>query len=518
MTEHTKPEFDRTSQLEIGQEDLPALNAPFVVVLIVILIGGFMSMLDSSIVNVAIPAMMSDFGVSSDQITWVVTIYMLVLGVAVPTSGWLGDYLGLKTFYLISLAIFTIGSALCSLAWSVPALTVARGIQAIGGGMIMPVTMAMIYKITPTKNIGKAMAGYGMVFVVAPAVGPSVGGYLVQYVDWRWIFTINLPIGVLGILLGLWLIPTMDGSHPGPFDLVGAILSAVAMFSILLVLSEGSGWGWLSLRSVLLFYVSFVFLMAFVWWQLKNSDPLLDLNIFRNLNFTMGNVALVLITVGMYGALFYIPIFLQAVRGMGALEAGLLMLPPALVSAVAMPISGALYDKMGPKVPAALGISLLAFSTYWFSHIDLYSDVSFIIFWNSMRSIGMGLAMMPIQTALMAQIPKDKVSRASAMNNIITRVSASFGIAILSVLMTRRTAYHSELLRWNVTHEDVSAITTAAPGVPADAILGQIGKLIFQTSYVRSINDIFIVTGAVTLLAVLPAILLKKGAKKHETE
>lgn len=498
------------------EETLVELKAPFVLVLIVILIGGFMSMLDSSIVNVATSAMMSDFGVSSDEIAWVLTIYMLVLGVVVPTSGWLGDYMGLKKFYLISLAIFTLGSGLCALSWSVTTLTIARGVQAIGGGMIMPVTMAMIYKITPKKNIGKAMAGYGMVFVVAPAIGPSVGGYLVQYVDWKWIFTINLPIGIIGFLLGFLLIPSMEGTRPGRFDLIGAILSAIGMFSILLVLSEGSGWGWLSMKSVLLFYTSTVFLGIFIWWQLKNPEPLLDLRIFKNLSFTMGNLALVLITVGMYGALFYIPIFLQAVRGMGALEAGLLMLPPALVSAIAMPISGALYDKIGPRIPASIGIAILAFSTYMFSYIDLSSDVSFIILWNSIRSVGMGLAMMPVQTALMSEIPDPSVSRASAMNNIITRVSGSFGLAILSVIMANRTAYHSEIIRWGISEAAIQELTQM--GAPIGSVYSEIGQIIFQTSYVRSINDIFIITGIITLLAILPISLLRKGAFKNENK
>lgn len=490
-------------------ENIVKLNAPFVLVLVVILIGGFMSMLDSSIVNVAIPGMMNAFGVSADEIDWVLTIYMLVLGVAVPSSGWLGDYFGLKKFYLISLSIFTVGSALCAMSWNVPSLTLSRAVQAIGGGMIMPLTMAMIYKITPRKNIGKAMAGYGMVFVVAPAIGPTIGGYLVEFINWRWIFTINLPIGLLGLLLGKLLIPDMGSTEPGKFDIGGALLSAAAMFSILLVLSEGAGWGWTSMKSVLLIYASLVFMGLFIWYELKNPEPLLDIRIFKNLNYTMGNVALVLITIGMYGVLFYIPIFLQAVRGMGALEAGLLMLPPALVSAVSMPISGALYDKYGPRAPAAIGVALLGFSTYMFSYIDLNSPVSFIIFWNCVRSIGMGLAMMPAQTALMSEIPQHMVGRASAMNNIITRVSGSFGIAILAVIMTRRAAYHSAVISWGISPENIAAVT--GTGISIQEFMPQLGTLIFKTAYVRSINDIFIITGIITICAILPAILLKKG-------
>lgn len=494
------------------QEDLVPLSAPYPLVLVVILIGGFMSMLDSSIVNVAISSMMTAFGVSADEIDWVLTIYMLVLGVSVPTSSWLADYFGLKKLYLLSVGVFTLGSLFCALAWNVPSLTFARAIQAIGGGMLMPITMSMIYKITPRKNIGKAMGGYGMVFVVAPAIGPSVGGYLVEYVDWRWIFTINLPIGILGILLGLLVIPAMDGKDPGKFDLIGALLSAMAMLAILIELSEGAGWGWTSLKSVMLIYASIVFLGGFIWWELITPNPLLDIRIFKNFNYSIGNFMLVLITVGMYGVLFYIPIFLQAVRGMGALEVGLLMLPPALVSAVAMPVSGALYDKYGPRIPAAIGVSLLAFSTLQFCRIDLATPVSFIIFWNSVRSVGMGLAMMPAQTGLMSEIPSQKVGSASAMNNIITRVSGSFGIAILAMIMSNRTAYHSAMLTWSLPEYSIGA--AIGGGVPPTTLFATLGQMIFQTSYVRSINDIFIITGVITICAVLPAVLLRKGAVK----
>jgi len=508
---------EKILQVDQGKEDLVPLKAPFALTLVVILIGGFMSMLDSSIVNVAISPMMTAFGVNADEIDWVLTIYMLVLGIVVPASSWLGEYFGLKKLYLLSLAVFTIGSLFCSLAWNVPSLTFARAIQAIGGGMIMPVTMSMIYKITPQKNIGKAMGGYGMVFVVAPAIGPSVGGYLVEYVDWRLIFTINLPIGIIGILLGLFIIPNMAGSDPGKFDYGGAMLSAAGMFSILLLLSEGADWGWTTLPSVMLFYAALVFLGTFVWWELKHPYPLLDIRIFKNMNYSVGNLMLVLITVGMYGVLFYLPIFLQAARGMGALEVGLLMLPPALVSAVSMPVSGALYDRYGPRIPAAIGVCLLAFSTWQFSHIDLQTPVSFIIFWNSIRSIGMGLAMMPAQTGLMSQIPPQKVGNASAMNNIISRVSGSFGIAVLSVVMTKRLAYHSAILTWNISSDSIS--TTLNSGVSPDSLFSILGQMIFQTSYVRTVNDIFILTGIITFCAILPAILLKKGVlKSNENE
>ena len=488
----------------------------------VLLIGGFMAMLDSSIVNVAIPSMMNAFGVSSSSIEWVLTIYMLVLGVVVPMSGWLGDFLGFKKLYLISLIVFTVGSAFCAFAWNVPSLTLARAIQAVGGGMIMPVTMAMIYRITPREKIGKAMGLFGMIFVFAPAIGPTVGGYLVEYVNWRWIFTINIPIGIMGFALGAMLIPEIKSAHPGKFDWWGALTSAIALFCILFALSEGSNWGYTSIEIIMLLYTSVVFFALFIYHQLTTKEPLLDLRVFKNMNFTMGNILLVIITVGMYGALFYIPIFLQSIMGIGALKAGLIMLLPALASAVMMPISGAMYDSIGPKVPIILGLSIITGSTFALSFLDVSTALSTIIIINVVRSMGMGLVMMTAQTALMSEIPTDKVGRATSVNNVLTRVAASFGIAALTLIMTQRNSIHVANLSNAVSANNPMVVLKMkelasgfANGTMSDPmanamVSSTLGKQIFQIAFVQSMNDIFIITAIITAIAIIPGILIRR--------
>lgn len=499
------------------------LKAPLFITLPILLIGGFMSMLDSSIVNVAIPSIMNTFGVGTNEIEWVVTIYMLVLGVSVPVCGWLGDYLGYKRLYIIALFIFTLGSGLCAFAWGVPSLTFFRGIQAVGGGMLMPTTMSMIYRITPRDKIGKAMGAFGMVFVVAPAIGPTLGGYLVEYISWRWIFTINLPIGILGLFLAYLAVPDFSGIHPGRFDWWGALTSAIGMFCVLYALSEGPSWGWTSERIVFLFYICLVSFTLFIYQELHTPEPLLDLRIFTNPSFALGNLVMIVLTIGMFGALFYIPVFLQSVRGLGALQAGALMLPPALASAVMMPISGAFYDKIGPKIPVTLGVLVLTFSTYLFSKVDIYTSLKTIIFWNCLRSVGMGLTMMPTQAALMADIPTETVGRASAINNIISRVSGAFGIAALTGLMTNRMALHSANLSWAVSSSNTATVnllqeasgsllgTGAGNQTISSTLLTLLGKSVYQISFVQAMNDVFILTSMITLLAVIPGLVLKKG-------
>ncbi len=207
---------------------------------LVALIGAFMSILDASIVNVAIPTIMGVFNVGTSDVQWVSTIYMLTLGVVIPFSGWLGDRLGFKSLYILSMGLFVVGSLLCTLSWDLNSLVVARVIQAFGGGMIMPTTMAMIFRMVPRTQVGSAMGILGIGLMVAPAIGPTLGGYLVEYVDWRWIFTINLPVGAIGILLALFVLPEFKSKHPGRLDIAGGLTAAGALFCLLLALSKGA--------------------------------------------------------------------------------------------------------------------------------------------------------------------------------------------------------------------------------------------------------------------------------------
>lgn len=481
----------------------------------VMLIGGFMAILDSSIVNVAIPSMMIDYSTTLSQIQWVTTVYMLTLGVIVPTSGWLGDYLGFKKLYVYSLAIFTIGSGLCSLAWSEDVLIGARVIQALGGGMIMPTMMAMIYQVVPKDRIGSAMGIFGLTMLVAPAIGPTLGGYLVEYVNWRWIFTINLPVGILGTFLAAKALPEFARKDAGKFDVLGFLTSSSGLFCLLLALSQGEDWGWTSLQVVLLFYFSISFLGIFVYHELTTENPLLDLRVFKYPTFTIGNLMLIVITIGMFGGLFFIPYFLQVVRGMGAMEVGTLMLPPALVSAVMMPLSGRLYDKVGPKPSVAVGTLIIAFATFLFVKIDINTPLKTIVEWNMLRSIGMGLTMMPLQASIMAVVPPEQVGRGSAITNIVSRVASSLGLAVLTLMLNNRLTLHSAYLTWTVSGSQLNSLLATNPMsstlVPV-LLKGNIGI----TAFVKSLNEMFYVTAAISLLAFFPVFFLTKGNKKQE--
>lgn len=487
--------------------------------LLVIFIGPVMAMLDSSIVNVAISTMMNDFQTTTSHIQWVVTIYMLALGVVVPTSGWLADFLGYKKLYLYSLLFFTVGSALCSLAFNETFLIVARVIQAFGGGMIMPTTMSMLYKIVPREKMGSAMGMFGITMIVAPALGPTLGGYLVEYVNWRWIFTINIPIGILGVLLVASLIPEYPKNEAGSFDILGCLSSSSALFCLLLALSQGQDWGWTSLSIIMLLYMSLCFFIIFVFHELTTPNPLLDLRVFKNSAFTMGNLIMVIVTIGMYAGIYYVPLFLQSIRGLGALKVGLLMLPPALISGIFLPLSGKLYDRFGPIPPVSVGILVLSFSTYLFTSLDLNTPLSTIILWNCIRSAGMGLTMMPVQTAIMNALPDDEVGRGSAITNIISRVAGSFGLAFLTILLNDSNTYFTSYMKWTINSNSLNTLLSS--GISDSTTIMTILQInIAKLAFVKAIDNLFFLTALISLSAFFLTFFLprKKNIKSHSKE
>jgi len=508
---------DRTASASLGAP-APVTMAHWMAPVLVALIGAFMSILDTSIVNVAIPTMMNVFNVDTSEIQWVSTIYLLALGVVVPFSAWLGDRLGFKRLYIISLGAFTVGSLLCALAWDLNSLILARVIQAVGGGMIMPTTMAMIFRMVPRNQFGSAMGIFGIALLVAPAIGPTLGGYLVEYVDWRWIFTINLPVGVIGILLSLFVLPEFQSAHPGKLDWAGGITSAGGLFCLLLALTKGPDWGWTAEPTVVLFTISFFLLVLFIYIELTADNPLLSLKVFTYRSFTMANLMVLVVSIVMFSGLFFLPLFLQSFRGLGAMETGLLMMPGALISGLMMPVVGRLFDRVGPRPLAVTGIVLLVFISWLFHFLNLATATSTIILWTVIRGLVLPLANMPAQTAAMVDIPTDLVGRASAMTNIVQRVASSFGIAVLTSVLTTRQALHGQWLAWTVNPGNPAAMSALAHvgAVMGGGARGRGLALAFlqgqalKTGFVNGIDDVFLITAVITAIAFVPALFLKR--------
>jgi EmrB/QacA subfamily drug resistance transporter len=412
----------------------------WIVPLGVLIVGMFMSVLDTSIVNVAIPHIQTELGASAQDVEWVVTGYTLALGVVVPVSGWLGQRVGLTRLYNMCLLGFAAASALCGLAWSLDTLIAFRVLQAIPGGVLPVITMTMLYQIVPAEKIGAAMGMYGLGVVFAPAVGPTLGGWLVQYVDWRLIFYINVPVGIVGALAAYAVFPRMHPTSWPKFDFWGFLTIGYGLFALLLATSKGQDWGWGGYRVLILLVSSALSLALFVIIELEVDTPLLDVRAFTCWPFTNSLLLIAVITTGMFAMLYYIPQFLQVNQGLQALNAGLVLMPSALVMVVLMPIAGRIYDRFGPRWPAVIGLLFMAYGSLLLAGLTSDTPRSDIMIWTCVRNIGTGLAMMPIMTAGVAALPRTMVSSGSALNNVTQRVSSSLGIAVFGALIASQQA------------------------------------------------------------------------------
>lgn len=486
--------------------------------LLTLIIGAFMAILDGSIVNVALPRMMAIFGSTADQIQWVLTGYMLTSGVVIPVTGYLSDRFGGKKVYILSLAAFTAGSALCSLAWSNNSLVVARVIQAIGGGMMMPVSMAMIYYIVPREKIGMALGIWGVTAMVAPSIGPTLGGYLVDNFSWQWIFTINIPIGIAAIFLSMAVLKETPLKSGLKADFPGIILCAAGCFALLLALSEGQDKGWTSLYIVNLFIFSGFTLALFVIWELITDQPMLDIRLLKNITFAASLVCVSVATIGLFSAIFLIPLFVQNVQGLTPLQTGLLMMPAAIASGIMMPISGRLFDEIGALPLCLVGLTVTAITTFQLHTITYdisYRELQMIMI---ERSLGLGLCMMPLTTAGMNTIPQFLIGRASAMGNLVRQISASFGIAYLTYVMLHRQGYHAAVIADSVSWTSPAAASVmqqlqgllSQAGYSPQGAAGILRGLVLREALIRGLADAFVVSTVIIAIAIPFVFLLSK--------
>lgn len=482
--------------------------------LLVLIAGMFMAVLDTSIVNVAISTIEADFGATTDEVAWIVTAFTLTLGVVVPLSAWLAERFGPARVYAAALLGFGIASALCGFAWNLDSLIGFRVLQAIPGGILPPLSMAMLYRIVPPSKIGQAMGMYGLGIVVAPAIGPTLGGYLVEYVDWRWIFFINVPVSIAATFAAMAILPKFPASERPKFDAVGFAAIATGFFALLLALSEGESWGWTSFPVMTLICVSIVALAIFVVWELEIDKPLLDLRVFRSWEYVNSLMIISVLSIGLFTVLFYIPVFLQAAQGLGAFEAGLVLLPQALVMAVAMPVAGRIYDRIGPRWPALVGLAICTWGTFLLHDMTPETPRHTIALVLMFRAGGMGLAMMPIMTAGLAAVAPSLVPSGSAFNNVVQRVSAGLGLAILAAILA--TANAQFLADRSGLAAGGGPIPSLGPGETGRMLGGYVAySQVANEAFVDALDNIMIIVTIVTAVGFVLALFLRTGAKDH---
>lgn len=491
--------------------------------LLVVVVGTFMAVLDSSIVNIALPKMMTVFGASTDQISWVLTGYMLTMGIVIPLTGYLGDTFGYKKLYIFAMTVFTIGSALCGFAWSTNAMVVSRVIQGVGGGMIMPVGMAMIFQNIPLERRGMALGIWGIAAMAAPAIGPTLSGFIVQYLDWRLIFTINIPVGILGVTLAFFILRETTIIPNKKFDLGGALTVAVGLCSLIYGLGKVSSDGWSSATVIVLLITALIFLTAFVFIELNHSDPLMDLRVLTYLPFTLSMLISVITTFAMFGGVFLVPLYMQNLRGLTAMETGILMFPSAVVTGIMMPISGRLFDRYGAKWLTISGLSILIIATYALTKLGVDTPTDYLKYVLMIRGLGIGLCMMPTQTSGMNAIPMHLTGRASALSSTIRQVVGSIGIAVISTIFQHRMTFHQVRYAENfsTTNPQVMQAVNGLTGAfiskglsPLQANYTAVMQLygqVMKQAMATAMDDTFLVLAIFACLGIPIALFIKKG-------
>jgi len=497
-----------------------------------VLTGTIMAVLDSSIVNVALPDMSGTLGATIEEITWVVTSYILAQVIVMPITGLLASRFGRKRFYMSSVVLFTSASMACGLAHSLGMMVVFRVLQGFGGGVLLTVSQAILRESFPPEEQGMAMGLYGLGAVLAPAFGPTLGGWLTDQYSWPWIFYINVPIGVLNLVLVSRFIedPPYLVREKGYIDWPGLGLLVVGLGSLQLMLEEGEKNDWFQSSFIVrLGALAAVGLMLFVWRELTTERPAVNLRILRNLSFSSATALGGVLGLALNGSLFLLPVFLQNLIGFNAMQSGITMMPRSLAMAVLMPIGGRFYNRLGPRVLVGSGLLICGVGFYTMS--DLTTAVGFWdLFWPQLwQGVGFSLIFVALSTAALSTIPKPRMTAATGLYNVVRQVMGSVGIAVAATTLSSSTSRYwavlSEDAGWSrVARQRLQSLTAGMIGKGADAITAKAEALrimdgiITRQAAVLAYNHVFVLVAALFVIGFPLVFLLRRGEPGAEVE
>lgn len=414
----------------------PAGLEPKWKVLISVMFGVFMIILDSTIVNIAFPTLRAQFGATLADAQWVLSIYVLALGVTTPASGFLADRYGIKRVYLLGLALFVLGSLLCGLAPSLGLLIAARALQGFGGGIAQPLGPAQLFRAFPPKEQGTALGLFGIALVVAPALGPIIGGWLVDQGIWRVIFFVNVPIGILGVFLGSRFLLDYQVEKRPAYDPFGFVTAVAGFGAVLYAASQAEVYGWTGTTTLAIFGFGVIMLALHAWIELKLvKEPMTDLRLFANPLFLNASFVGYVATVALFGAEFLMPVYLQSFRGRTALETGFILLGVAVTSAFATPLAGKLYDKIGPRIIMVTGFAILCVNTWQLAQIEALTPIGYIIFLLALRGLAVGLTLQTSFVTALSAIPLNLLPRGSSLLNSTRFVVQAVSVAALATIL-----------------------------------------------------------------------------------
>jgi DHA2 family multidrug resistance protein len=422
------------------------------------MLATFMEVLDTSVANVSLPHIAGTLSASTEEATWVLTSYLVANAVILPISGWLSSYFGRKRLLITCIIIFTLSSALCGAATSMTMLIVARVLQGIGGGVLQPTAQAVLMESFPFEKRGQAMAVYAMGIIVAPIIGPTLGGWITDNYSWRWIFYINIPVGVAAVLMALWFIenpPYLKRAKSSSIDYLGFALMTVCLATFQLVLDTGQQNDWFeSKQIVLLSVVSVVSLVAFVIRELTVEEPIVDLRILTNRNFGVGTLLMTIVGGVLYGTTALLPLFLQTLLGYPAVQSGLAVSPRGIGSMASMIIVGRLVGKIDSRLLMTFGFFVLAVSMYMLAGINLEIGMPNIVWPNIINGFAMGFIFVPLTTMAMGTLNREQMGNAAGIYSLMRNLGGGLGISAVTTLLARGAQQHQAVMVSHLTPYD----------------------------------------------------------------
>ena len=492
-------------------------------ILAAMLFGMFIAILNQTLLNVALPKINTEFNISASTGQWLMTGFMLVNGILIPISAFLFNKYSYRKLFIIALLLFTIGSLVCALSNNFPMMMGGRVLQAIGAGVLMPLGSNVIVTIFPPEKRGVAMGTMGIAMILAPAIGPTLSGYIVQNYHWNVMFYGMFFLGIAAMIFGYFWFRLYQKTTNPRADYQGIVYSTIGFGALLYGFSEAGNKGWGSTEIVIMFIIGVIFIVAFVIRELTMRAPMLNLEVLKSSTFTLTTIINMVVMMSLFGGMILLPIYLQNLRGFSALDSGLLLLPGSLVMGILGPITGKLLDTIGLKPLALFGIAVMTYGTWELTKLNMDTPYLHIMSIYVIRSFGMAFVMMPLMTAAINALPPRLISHGNAFLNTMRQLAGSIGTAILVTVMTTQTTNHvgafaDELDKTNPVIQDHVRQMAAQYGGQSEA-LQAILKYVNQLAYIEGINDAFWIATGLAFLAFVLSLFLKgkKGADaEHE--
>jgi DHA2 family multidrug resistance protein len=491
-----------------------------------VVLAALMQVIDSSIVNVALPDMMGNLGASLDEIAWVTTGYILATVIVIPLTGWLGQLFGRKRYFVGSIILFTAASFFCGASRSLGALVFWRIVQGVGGGALMTVSQAVLFEAFPPEEAGMAMALFGVGVMVGPTIGPTLGGWLTDTYGWPWIFYINLPVGVLAAgMIATYVHDRPDQRRPGRIDYVGIGLLAVSVGAIQYVLEHGQREDWFDSTLISwLVAVGVVGGLALVWRELTTREPVIDFRVLRHRQMWVGTVLGVVMGIGLYAMSFTLPVFLQGNLRMTAEQTGIVLLPGAIATALSMLIVGRLTRRVDPRILISSGALIFAAAAWKLSLITAESGRGDFFWPLILRGVGLGLMFVPLTTITLAELAPNELAQGTGLYNFFRQLGGSFGIAGIATLLARFTAQYHAVLAEHITRGDptsagrVQALTRGMVARGADAWTARerayqlLEAQVTSQASVIAYSKVYVLS-AMIILAIIPMLVLVRKTR-----